>query len=419
MFFDQAKIFVSAGKGGNGTISFRREKYVAMGGPDGGNGGDGGTVYLVATPHHNTLVAFKKRSHLAAEDGAHGGKKNMHGRYGQDLLIEVPLGTVVYDADTGELIADLTKDQERVAVARGGRGGRGNATFATSTNQAPRMATKGEPGESMWLRLELKLIADVGIVGLPNAGKSTLLAAISAARPRIADYPFTTLEPNLGVVNLDDRSFVVADVPGLIEGAHDGAGLGHEFLRHVERTRVLIHLLDGSSTHPVQDMDQINTELELFNPKLARKAQVVVYNKMDLTEAREQWPAVQAQLQARGLEALAISAVTGEGTREVLWRVVQMLDNLPPEPVAEAPVKVFRPAPVDAPEYTITREHDGFRVSGEKIEHAAARMVWESYEAVGRFQAIMKRMGIYQALEAAGIQVGETVYVGDIELEWA
>lgn len=422
MFFDEAKIHVQAGNGGDGCISFRREKYVPFGGPDGGNGGDGGSVFLVASPHLNTLATFARRSRFKAQSGGRGQGKNCHGKKGADLLIAVPLGTVVYDAETGELLADLVEPGQRVLVAQGGRGGRGNASFATPTDQAPRVATKGDPGEARWLRLELKLIADVGIVGVPNAGKSTLLSVISAARPKIAPYPFTTLEPNLGVVELDGRSFVAADIPGLIEGAHRGEGLGHQFLRHIERTRVLIHLLDGAAADPLRDWEQINVELELFDPRLLRKPQLAVFNKMDLPQARERWPEIKEGLARRGQECMAISAITGEGVRDMLWRVLQLLDSAPSVEEELQEFKVFRPEPVDAKKdsdgYEIVREGNGFRIRGAKIERIAARTMWESDEAVLRFQRILKAMGIYDDLVAAGIQVGDTVYIGDVELEW-
>lgn len=416
MFFDEAKIYVKAGDGGNGCVSFRREKYVPFGGPNGGNGGKGGDVYLVIDPHLNTLINFKKRSHFKAQRGGHGRGKNQTGKQGQGLSITVPPGTVAYDAGTGQLLADLTQPGQRVLVARGGRGGRGNAAFATPTNQAPRLAENGEPGQERWLRLELKLIADVGIVGVPNAGKSTLLAAVSAARPKIADYPFTTLEPNLGVVTVDDRDFVLADIPGLIEGSHAGAGLGHQFLRHIERTRLLIHLLDGASADPLGDFEKINEELALFDPQLARKPQVVVLNKMDLPQTQELWPHIRREMKKLELEAMSISAVTGQGVPTLLQRVVDLLDSLPrEEPVVEE-VKVFHLEEEEP--FSIAQEEDGWRVRGTKIERVVAMTNWEYDEAVMRFQRILEAMGISAALEKAGVEVGDTVRIGDIELEW-
>jgi len=416
MFFDEAKIYVKAGDGGNGCVSFRREKYIPFGGPNGGKGGKGGDVYLGVDPHLNTLINFKKRSHFKAQRGDHGRGKNQTGKQGEDLTIAVPPGTVAYDADTGQLLADLIQPEQRAIVARGGRGGRGNAAFATPTNQAPRLAEKGEPGQERWLRLELKLIADVGIVGVPNAGKSTLLAAVSAARPKIADYPFTTLEPNLGVVTVDDRDFVLADIPGLIEGAHAGAGLGHQFLRHVERTRLLIHLLDGASADPLSDFEKINEELALFDSQLARKPQVVVLNKMDLPQTQALWPRIRREMKKLELEAMSISAVTGQGVPTLLQRVAGLLDSLPrKEPVIEE-VKVFRLEEEEP--FSITQEKDGWRVRGPEIERVVAMTNWEYDEAVMRFQRILEAMGISAALEKAGVEVGDTVSIGDIELEW-
>ena len=417
MFFDEAKIYVKGGDGGNGCVSFRREKYVPFGGPNGGDGGKGGDVYLVVNPHLNTLVAFKRQRHFKAQRGEHGRGKNQTGRSGEDLVIEVPPGTVVRDAKTGEFIADLTEPGQKVLVARGGRGGRGNAAFATSTNQAPRIAERGEPGQERWLHLELKLIADVGIVGVPNAGKSTLLAAVSAARPKIADYPFTTLEPNLGVVALDEAtSFVMADIPGLIEGASRGAGLGHTFLRHIERTRLIVHLLDGASPNPLRDYETINEELALFDEKLAAKPQLVVLNKIDLPQAQAIWPAVKEAIEARGKPILSISALTGQGVREMLGRVAEMLKALPRKEVALPEAKVLRPREEEA--FTIVREDGAWRVRGAKVERLAAMTNWDLDEAVQRFHRIMTRMGVTMALREAGVQIGDTVRIGKVELEW-
>ena len=417
MFFDEAKIYVKAGDGGNGCVSFRREKYVPLGGPNGGDGGRGGDVYLVANPHLNTLVAFKHRVHFKAQRGGHGKGKGQKGRQGDDLFVEVPLGTVVRDADTGEFIADLTEEGQKALVAKGGQGGRGNAAFATPTNQAPRIAERGAPGQEHWLYLELKLIADVGIAGVPNAGKSTLLSVVSAARPKIADYPFTTLEPSLGVVALDDyASLVMADIPGLIEGAHAGAGLGHEFLRHIERTRMIIHLLDGASSDPLSDYEKINQELALFDPELARKPQLVVLNKMDLPQAQAAWPSVEEAMKARGQKAVSISAVTGEGIRDMLRTVAEMLESLPKEEPVTTEIKVFRPAEEEA--LTITWEDDAWRVRGADIERVAAMTNWDLDEAVQRFQRIAEAMGLKAALREAGVQPGDTVRIGQVELEW-
>ena len=425
LFFDEATINVKSGDGGNGLVSFRREKFVPRGGPAGGNGGKGGDVILRADSSLNTLSAFKHQVHFKAERGGHGGSSNKQGKTGEDCIIALPAGTAVYLRETDELIADLVYDGHEAVIARGGRGGRGNAAFKSSTNQVPRVAERGEPGEELWLRLELKLIADVGTVGVPNAGKSTLLSVVSRAKPKIADYPFTTLTPNLGVVVIDHRDFVLADIPGLIEGAHAGSGLGHQFLRHIERTRMVIHLLNGLSPDPIGDFDAINAELELFNPLLADKPQIVALNKIDLPEVAELWPQIKAELQARGVqEPMAISALAGQGIQPLLRRVVTMLDELPePAALAEETV-VFRPE-IDEDFFEIQREGGDitgsftrWRVSGVRIERAAAMTNWDYYESGLRFQRILDVMGISKALNKAGVEDGDVVAIGDTELVW-
>jgi len=420
-FFDEARIYVAAGNGGNGIVSFRREKYIPLGGPDGGNGGDGGSVYLVASRDVNTLVHFRRQRHFRAGRGKHGRGKGQRGANGDDVTIQVPVGTVAWDDETGELLGDLTHHGQRLLVARGGRGGRGNAAFATPTNQAPRIAEVGDPGEERWLRLELKIVADVGLVGMPNAGKSTLLGAISAARPKVADYPFTTLQPNLGVVLMEDGfSFVAADLPGLIEGAHAGAGLGHQFLRHVERTRVLVHVLDGSEEDPLRNYEQLREELRLFDRALAEKPEVVAFNKVDLPEARAKLPAVRAQLEDWDVTVIAISAATGEGISSLLGEVVRLLRELPsPEP--ETPLPEIRPKAVDDSQEAVRifRRKDGAWVlRGEWLERLARRTAWDMPEAVARFQHILDTRGITQTLEELGVTEGDTVIIGGTELEW-
>ncbi len=418
MFFDEAKIYVKAGDGGDGCVAFRREKYVPFGGPSGGNGGSGGDVHLVVDGNLSTLIHFRKRVHFKAQRGTGGSGKNQQGKAGQDLEIRVPPGTMVYEADTGEFLADLVEDGQRVRVAKAGRGGRGNAAFASPTNQAPRLAEHGEPGEERWLRLELKILADVGVIGMPNAGKSTLLSVVSAARPKIAAYPFTTLQPNLGVVQVDDyQTFVMADVPGLIEGAAEGAGLGHQFLRHVERTRLLIHLLDGASQDPLADWQSINRELAEFNPALAAKPQIVVLNKMDLPDAQAWWPLIQEAMAERGLEAHAISAVTGEGVPALMRRTYQLLQTLPQAEPAPLQPAVFRPAETEDA-FVIEHEGDGWRVRGVRVERIAAMTPFVLPEAAARFQRQLRAMGIDRALEEAGVQAGDTVRIGERELEW-
>ncbi|HEX6384967.1 MAG TPA: GTPase ObgE [Anaerolineae bacterium] len=420
MFYDQAKIYVKSGDGGDGMISFRREKHVPFGGPSGGDGGRGGDVIFVGNRHMNSLVHFHRQVHFRAEDGQHGSSKGKTGKSGEPLRLEVPTGTLIRDVETGEVLADLTEHGQEVRVLPGGRGGRGNIHFATSVNQAPRIAERGEPGEEMWLLLELKLIADVGIVGVPNAGKSTLLAAVSAARPKVADYPFTTLQPNLGVVELDDQeTMVLADIPGLIEGAAEGVGLGHDFLRHIERTRVLIHLLDGAAKEPLEDWAMINQELALYEVSLGialdKKPQLVVLNKIDLPDAIAWEPIIQEEVEKAGYPFHTISAVTGQGVREMLYKVKRMVDEAPtPAAAVDEPV-IIRP---EEEGFTIERENGGWRVHGKQIERVAAMTYFEFDAALLRFQQILRSMGITDALIEAGVQEGDTVFIGDQELEW-
>lgn len=416
MFFDEAKIYVKGGRGGNGVVAFRREKGVPFGGPAGGRGGKGGDVYLRANTRLNTLVSIQGQTHYVADNGRHGRGKDLVGRGGVDVVIEVPTGTVVRDADTGRVLGDLVEDGQLLCVARGGRGGRGNASFATSTNQAPRISEQGEPGEERRLALELKLIADVGLVGMPNAGKSTLLSVISAAQPKIASYPFTTLQPNLGVVTLDyDTSYVVADLPGLIEGASRGVGLGYQFLRHVERTRMLVHLVDGTASDPLGHYEAINRELAAFSPALAQKPQMVVVTKMDLPEARETWPLIREALRGRDIEAWAISAATGEGVRDLLGMIAARLQEIP----AEMPVLEAEPEPVvDEKAFSILRDGEGWHVSGVAIERTARMTNWDQEESAARFQRVLEAMGITMALREAGVKEGDTVFIGQTELEW-
>jgi GTP-binding protein len=419
MFLDEADVRVSAGRGGDGMMHFHREKYVPRGGPDGGDGGRGGSVYLSVDRKLNTLYRFRSTRSFRAQDGAKGGTNNRRGRSGDDLFISVPPGTMVRELPGGRLLGDLTSDGQRMRVARGGRGGRGNPHFASASNQAPHVAERGEPGEGRELRLELRLIADIGLVGAPNAGKSTFLAAVTAARPKIAPYPFTTIEPNLGVAAIGDfETVVLADIPGLIEGAHAGVGLGYGFLRHIERTRVLIHLIDGSAQDPLADFSQINTELALYDPELQRKPQIAAVNKIDLPEAAGRWPRLQEELRARGFEAFALSALARKGTREVLLRAARLLAEAPPAPPAEKEIPVYRAAE-DASAFEIEREADGgWRVKGKRIERAAEMTYWELDEAVARFQRILELIGIYRALRNAGVQPGDTVRIGRHELEW-
>jgi GTP-binding protein len=416
MFLDEVTIYVKGGDGGNGIVAFRREKYVPLGGPAGGDGGKGGDIYLVVNAKLTTLSRFERKRQFRAESGKSGGNFNKTGANGPDLSIDVPPGTIVRDEGTGVLMADLTQPGQKALIARGGRGGRGNARFKSPTNQAPRMAEKGAPGEERWLLLELKLLADVGIVGVPNAGKSTLLSVISAARPKIAPYPFTTLSPNLGVVYLGDMEMVFADIPGLVEGAHMGIGLGHDFLRHIQRTRVLVHLLDGAGEDPIGDFVQITSELALFDPDLLEKPQLVVLNKMDLPQAQERWPTVAAEIERYGHRTFAISAATHEGVDDLVKTVAQTLVELPPPPPLEE-IPTFR-LEEDEEAFEIVREGQALRVVGKRIEQAAAMTYWEYEEAVMRFQRILEALGITDALREAGIEPGDTVFIGDHELEW-
>nr|WP_290667984.1 GTPase ObgE [Ardenticatena sp.] len=420
-FFDEARIYVEGGRGGNGVVAFRREKFVPKGGPAGGSGGRGGHVYLRVDPQKSTLRSLHQQTHYRAGRGQHGSGNNKTGASGEDIYIDVPPGTVVRDAETGEVLGDLTEPGQTLLVARGGRGGRGNAAFKSSTNQAPRIAEKGEPGEARWLILELKLLADVGLVGKPNAGKSTLLSVISRARPKIADYPFTTLEPNLGVVDLGDEyePFVVADIPGLIEGAHEGRGLGDQFLRHIERTRLLVHLLDGLSPDPLADFDAIDAELAAYDERLAERPQIVVLTKMDIPDVRERWPLIREEIEARGYPVRAISAATGEGVRDLLYLVAEQLETLPSPAPTEAPVKVYRPLEEDETRFHIWRDEDGtWVVEGRELERIVHMTNFDLYEAVARFQRQLQARGVHEALEAAGIQPGDTVRIGEVEFEW-
>lgn len=419
MFIDEVQICVISGKGGDGAVQFRREKYVPRGGPDGGDGGRGASVILEAKSSLNTLSAFRNRKDFRAPPGSRGGGSNQTGRSAEDLIIYVPPGTLVYNADTNDLIGDLVVDGEQLLVSEGGRGGRGNARFKTSRNKAPRIAEKGAPGEEHNLRLELKLIADVGLVGAPNAGKSTFLSVVTNAKPKIAAYPFTTITPNLGVAQLDlDHSLVLADIPGLIEGAHQGIGLGHDFLRHIQRTRVLIHLLDGMADDPLLDFSQINSELALFDPNLGEKPQLVVFNKMDLPDVQDRWPEVKAALEKRGYEPMSISAVAGTDVRPVLYRAAQLLAEAPE--ISEVELTPVYRVESDPREFDVaySDEEEGWRVSGASIERAAAMTYWEHDQAVRRFQRIMEALGIEDALREAGIQEGDSVFIGEFELEW-
>jgi GTP-binding protein len=419
MFTDHVEIHVRSGKGGDGMVHFHREKFIPRGGPDGGDGGRGGDVIFEVRHTLNTLSSFRQNQKFKAEDGIRGGPSQMSGRAGKDLVIPVPPGTLIFDAETNEILGDLTRHDQRLTICKGGRGGRGNQHFATSRNQAPRTAEKGAPHEEKRLRLELKLIADIGLIGIPNAGKSTLLSVLTNARPKIAAYPFTTLEPNLGVAEIDvNTSVVLADIPGLIEGASHGAGLGHDFLRHIQRTRVLVHLLDGLSDDPVADYSQINTELSLFDPNLAQKPQIVVLNKIDQPDVQAKLADIQKKFKKLNVELMTISALARTNTRELLIRAFQVLQETPPLEAFEAPMPVYKPRE-DPREFAVTREGANlWRITGVAIERAAKMTYWEHDGSLRRFQKIMETIGVDVALHNAGVQDGDTVAIGEFELEW-
>jgi GTP-binding protein len=448
MFFDKVRIFVNAGNGGDGAATFRREAHVPLGGPDGGDGGRGGSIYLVVDPGETSLRDYRQTHHFKGQPGGRGSDQKKHGKAGDDRTLKVPPGTGVFDDATGELIGDLVATDQTLMVARGGRGGLGNVHFATSTHQAPKHAQMGEPGEERWVRLELRLIADIGLVGLPNAGKSTLLAALTAARPKIADYPFTTLEPNLGVLDLggdvpagqapageapageapageapaaeDTRRPTIADVPGLIEGASSGAGLGHAFLRHVERTRVLVHIVDGADRDPNWSFNVIRDELAAHDPALLEKPMLVVLNKMDRPEAAEAWPAFRDARMAEGLNVIAISAEARTGLVEIRAKLASLLPSAAEEleaPQDPAAVVIHR---IEAlgDSFRVTREDGMLVVRGKRIERIAAQTNFEVEESAERFQHDLIKLGVDQELRRQGVTSGETVRIGSIELEW-
>ena len=423
MFIDRAKISIKAGDGGDGMSSFRREKYAPKGGPNGGDGGRGGDIVFLADRNMNTLLDFRYKKKFKAQKGGDGEDTNKFGRHAEAVTIKVPVGTLVFDEETDELIADLVEDGQTAIVGRGGRGGRGNARFANSVNRAPTFAEHGEPGEERTLRMELKLLADVGLVGYPSVGKSSIIATVSAARPDIAAYHFTTLTPVLGIVKIDDQTnFVMADIPGLIEGAHEGKGLGHDFLRHIERTRLIVHVLDVSGMEgrdPMEDYQKINRELAAYNERLSSRPQIIAANKMDLPDARTNYPAIEAALKAEGREVFPISAATGEGLQALVQRIAEMLATLPKEDMIVAPVI---PAVADdgTPDFTIRRDDGGaFIVEGKNIERLVAMTRFHDEESLRRFQNILRRNGIDEALRKRGIKDGDTVRIREMEFEFS
>lgn len=421
MFIDRARIEIKAGDGGNGMSSFRREKFVPRGGPSGGDGGRGANVVFVVDGNMNTLLDFRYKRKFIGKDGDAGGRKNCFGQNAESLYIKVPAGTLIKDEETGEVLADLTEIGQQAVLARGGRGGRGNARFSNSVNRAPTFAELGEPGTGRMVLLELKLLADVGLVGYPSVGKSSIISMVSAAKPEIAEYHFTTITPVLGVVSLGEaHSFVIADIPGLIEGAHEGVGLGHDFLRHVERTKVIIHVLDASGIEgrdPIEDYHKINKELKLYNERLARRPQIIAANKMDLPEAKENYSRLEALAKAEGVEIFPVSAAANEGLQALIERVSQVLDAYVEEPEAVEESKVYEAQPEI--EIEIARDESGaFVVKGKALEKLVAMTNFDNDEAVKRFQYIWRLKGVDAMLKAQGVKEGDTVHIGAMEFEF-
>ena len=421
MFTDYVKIIAKAGDGGNGAISFRREKYVAAGGPDGGDGGKGGDVYFEVDPNSNTLIDFRFKKKFKAQSGNNGEGANKYGRSGEDLTIKVPIGTIIKDANTNRVLADLSHEGQRELVLKGGRGGKGNTHFATSTRQAPRFSQDGENGEERELILELKLLADVGLIGFPNVGKSTFLGRTTSATPKIADYHFTTLEPNLGVVKTPyGESFVIADIPGIIEGASEGVGLGLQFLRHIERTRLLLHVIDVSGSEgrqPVDDFNKINAELQKYSEKLSKRTQIIVANKIDSMQDEKLYKDLEDLAKENNLEIFKISAVTGEGVDTLIKHVSELLKTLPKEDLLEyEDKKIYKLEEKD--DYTIRKEDGMFVIEGEPVERIMRRVNIADNESLYYFQKNLDDLGVNQRLKEMGIQEGDIVKIADYELEW-
>lgn len=423
MFSDKVRIFIKSGKGGDGHVSFRRELYVPAGGPDGGNGGHGGDIIFQVDKGLNTLGDFRHNSKYIAQSGEEGGKKRCTGKNGEDLIIKVPEGTVIYDDESGKVIADMSGDNMKETILKGGRGGKGNMNYATATMQAPQYAQPGQEAKELWVRLELKCIADVGLVGFPNVGKSTFLSRVTNARPKIANYHFTTLNPNLGVVDIDGgKGFVIADIPGLIEGASEGVGLGHQFLRHIERTKVIIHIVDAASTEgrdPIADIKAINAELEAYNPDLLKRPQVIAANKIDAIyddgSGTNPVELIKAAFEPEGIKVYPISAVTGQGVKELLYAVRELLDNFPDDVVIfEKEFDVDELLDNSDDNYNVyIDEHGVFIVEGERIDKMLGYTNLESEKGFNFFQKFMKSSGAIDRLEELGIEEGDTVRVGD------
>lgn len=427
MFADRARIFVKSGKGGDGHVSFRREKYVPDGGPDGGDGGHGGSVIFQVDDGLNTLTDFRHVRKYAAENGEEGGKKNCRGKNGQDIIIKVPAGTVIKEANSGKVITDMSGANREFMILKGGRGGKGNQHYATATMQAPKYAQPGQPARELELLLELKVIADVGLVGFPNVGKSTFISQVTNAKPKIANYHFTTLRPNLGVVDMEGcKSFVIADIPGLIEGASEGVGLGFEFLRHIERTKVMIHIVDAAGTEgrdPIEDIYAINKELEAYNADIAHRPQIIAANKIDAIYDPEQDPVarIRAEFEPKGYEVMAISAVTGEGVKELLYKVSNMLENLDDVPVVfeqEFFPEEMMPGMDDPYTVTYDEEEDEYVIEGPRIEKMLGYTNLESEKGFQFFQKFLKESGILDELEALGIGEGDTVRMYGLSFQY-
>ena len=422
MFTDYVKIIVKSGDGGNGAVSFRREKYVVAGGPDGGDGGKGGDVYFEVDPDANTLIDFRFKKKFKAENGKNGEANNRYGKSGEDLYIKVPIGTIIKDAETGKIIADLSEKGQIEKIFPGGRGGKGNSHFATSTRQAPRFSIDGEKGIEKEIILELKLLADVGLIGFPNVGKSTFLSMVTSATPKIADYHFTTLEPNLGVVKAEyGDSFVIADIPGIIEGASEGVGLGLQFLRHIERTRLLLHVIDVSGTegrNPVADFETINEELKKYSEKLSKRKQIIVANKIDSLQDEKLYNELENLAKEKDLEIYKISAATGQGIKELLKRVSEVLKELPKEELYSVEEKKIYTLQDDKTEYTIIKEDGIYVVDGPAVQRVMRRVNLEDNESMYYFQKCLDELGVNEALKKAGVKEGDTVRVVDWELEW-
>lgn len=425
MFADRAKITIRSGKGGDGHVSFRREKYVANGGPDGGDGGRGGDLIFEVDPGINTLNEFRHVRKYFAGDGEPGGKRRCHGADGEDKIVKVPAGTIVREAQTGQVITDMSYENNREVVLKGGNGGKGNQHFATPTMQVPKYAQPGKPGIELEVILELKVIADVGLVGFPNVGKSTLLSRVTNAQPKIANYHFTTLNPNLGVVDLDGADgFVIADIPGLIEGASEGVGLGHEFLRHIERCKVIIHMVDAASSEgrdPIDDINKINAELEAYNPELIKRPQVIAANKTDLIFAGDEDPVqkIKDEFEPKGIKVFPISAATGKGLKELLYAVRNILDSLDPEPIVYE--KEYFPEEMydkSEPIEVYKADEHAFVIEGDRVDRMLGYTNLDDEKGFAFFQKFMKEQGIIEQLESLGIEEGDTVYLGDLEFDY-